>query len=882
MDDNCNDKEMKPSHFNKVNSPPQIRLCVLEQNKLVKILDKQLSDNILKTMCKETRKPINENNWHLATNNKITISPELLSKGEAGKFYGPVWFSVSGGEPPYTFEVVQGVLPSQLELTSEGNLSGLLTQKGEFPFSILVKDNRGYSVIGEYNLQVIPSSMVIYPENLSPAEVGKNYGPTRFVVTNGTPPFNFAITEGELPLHLELTSQGELSGIPHRSGNYGFTVTATDKYSFHTSRHYTLQVNTPKLTLSPSSLPDGMAGEMYGPVIFSVAGGVPPYRFSMAGGIIPSGLILTETGELSGIINETGMYSFSIVATDKNNLTALGNYTLSISKLVSLPLHVEPQVIRATLGDPNIQLKITGGNGGHLEYIASNEHVIQVDNHGYISFHHSGDASITVRQAETENHFAPQPATVPVIVYKKSVCLDITLKQNMYVGENQLIQIHSNSGGEVRYGVDDNGTLEVTPQGILYAKNPGEGIINCFIKETDDYYEGSFSYLVTVKIRKPIISGIPEYLEVLTVNLADTGLDVAKGVNVTWKADGIILNSNNVSTPTAKYWLPSNAVGKRVSVVVSSAINTTISAESDKTAMVMPGKLVIQVHRKGMIINGIIPQIGDSLSVNTNVAFKDVTAVWKRDGIVYCTQQNVSLFTVKLELTDLSLIGHQISVELIDANNPLIRAESEPTIPIHGTPSVSNVIISGEVVYGNTLTLTSYDFHSNGAGTDNSTYQWYGEHNGNLYNITGATGKTLKTNTGHEGYRLHVRITPKGTLGGEGDIAISNKIGPMTTATPAIENIRVLGAPKVGNTLTVDYDFLANGAGNDNSIYQWFYWDEYKGGFTEITDGNGTGKSFLISNKYQNMEIKVYVRARGSLEGSREGNILYSDPIRVQ
>jgi len=78
----------------------------------------------------------------------------------------------------------------------------------------------------------------------------------------------------------------------------------------------------PLITISPSPLPEAGEGITYSQQLSGVDG-TGPYTFDLLSGALPTGLILTSGGLLSGIPTTLGIYSFSIRLTDLYGCTAV-------------------------------------------------------------------------------------------------------------------------------------------------------------------------------------------------------------------------------------------------------------------------------------------------------------------------------------------------------------------------------------------------------------------------------------------------------------------------------------------------------------------------------------------------------------------------------
>jgi hypothetical protein len=87
----------------------------------------------------------------------------------------------------------------------------------------------------------------------------------------------------------------------------------------------------PAITVSPSSLPDGVLGIAYNQTI-SATGGTAPYIFAVTSGALPDGLSLDpNTGIISGTPTSVQTSTFEITATDSGACTGSRSYTIDIN-----------------------------------------------------------------------------------------------------------------------------------------------------------------------------------------------------------------------------------------------------------------------------------------------------------------------------------------------------------------------------------------------------------------------------------------------------------------------------------------------------------------------------------------------------------------------
>ena len=84
----------------------------------------------------------------------LTFITESLPSFTVGQPHQVV-LEVSGGTPPYYFEITQGDLPENLSLSDEGTISGTLTDTVGGTVFIKVTDDAGATLTQAFDVQVV-------------------------------------------------------------------------------------------------------------------------------------------------------------------------------------------------------------------------------------------------------------------------------------------------------------------------------------------------------------------------------------------------------------------------------------------------------------------------------------------------------------------------------------------------------------------------------------------------------------------------------------------------------------------------------------------------------------------------------------------------------
>ncbi|WP_299350785.1 putative Ig domain-containing protein [uncultured Shimia sp.] len=266
----------------------------------------------------------------------LDIQPTSLTEGVFGVLYSQQ-VTASGGDGSYEFSVTAGVLPTGVQLTAGGLMSGTPTQTGNFPITVQVVDGQLNTGTRDYTLNIATTNgvIVITPDTLPEGTYSSAYSVT-LDGTGGAAPYEFSLDVGPLPTGLTLVSDGTLSGTPTQTGSFPITVGVTDAQNNTSSKSYTLVVNTiDTISITPATVPDGTFGVAYNQQL-SAAGGEGPYSFAVTLGALPNGVTLDSDGLISGTPVETGDFQFVVTATDAQNNTGIALYTLTIAPNTTL------------------------------------------------------------------------------------------------------------------------------------------------------------------------------------------------------------------------------------------------------------------------------------------------------------------------------------------------------------------------------------------------------------------------------------------------------------------------------------------------------------------------------------------------------------------
>jgi uncharacterized repeat protein (TIGR01451 family) len=238
--------------------------------------------------------------------------------------------SVSGGTPPFSWAITPpGALPNGLTLSPTSGpsttVSGPPSGTGPYNYSVQVTDSAstpqkaGVTFTGTIAAALALSCTV----SAGPTSVGVTYLNT-CTATNGVGPYFWNIVNGTLPAGLTATVNGAtftIQGQPTAQGNFSYRVLLTDSAAPPVSlnKDYSGTIfNPPSVTCSTSKGPQQVGVPYFASC--SVAGGTPPYTWSISPGTLPGGISLNPTTgnitSVAGTPTTPGTYSYTVRVTD--------------------------------------------------------------------------------------------------------------------------------------------------------------------------------------------------------------------------------------------------------------------------------------------------------------------------------------------------------------------------------------------------------------------------------------------------------------------------------------------------------------------------------------------------------------------------------------
>ena len=261
--------------------------------------------------------------------NSLSIEDTTLPIGIVGEAY-TASLAVIGGDGTYSWAVTEGELPAGLQLeASTGALSGVPTGGSPaYTFTASATSDDGQVTSRELTI-VIYSPLVLTTETLPDAVEGVEVNVT-LEATGGDGTFTWSVTAGALPAGLVLSTGGAITGVPTSGGTQSiFTVQVATGDDQTAAREFTVEIYE-VLQVSTVTLSDGLVGSAYDQALI-VSGGNGIYAWSLVSGVLPSGLELSSTGQVSGTTTVAETFEFGVEVTSGDEQVASRELALTIA-----------------------------------------------------------------------------------------------------------------------------------------------------------------------------------------------------------------------------------------------------------------------------------------------------------------------------------------------------------------------------------------------------------------------------------------------------------------------------------------------------------------------------------------------------------------------
>jgi len=286
----------------------------------------------------------------------LTITTASVPSGAVGSSYS-VQLQASV-EPPLTWSVVSGSLPSGVSLSSSGLLLGTPTASGTFSFTVKVtSETPAQEFMRTY--QLVVAAALSLTTTATPQGTRFVSYTTTLTAAGGVAPYTWTVVSGNLPAGLSLSSAGVVSGMPTTVGTSTFSIRVTDAGGATVSRGFSIAIVQGVLQITTLTLPGGIQGFAYSQQL-QASGGPTPFTWALTGGTLPSGFTLTPAGVLQGNGTALSSGTISVSVMDAVGGTDARDYTLVIGPPVGtvalngLPSKVLPvQQVPITLSIPS-------------------------------------------------------------------------------------------------------------------------------------------------------------------------------------------------------------------------------------------------------------------------------------------------------------------------------------------------------------------------------------------------------------------------------------------------------------------------------------------------------------------------------------------------
>jgi hypothetical protein len=303
---------------------------------------------------------------------QLRVTAATLPTGYVNSNYAGATLAATGGSGSgYTWALANGsALPAGLHLSASGAITGQPTTTTPASFTATVTDSASNTANGTFSITVDAALSITTATTLPSGYVGANYSKTLAATGGSGTGYTWAFASGSnAPAGTNLSAAGVLTGRPTTAGSPSFTVTVTDSASNTATATFNITISAGVSITSSSTLPAGYQGTAYpGATLTATGGSGTGFTWTWApasGSSLPTGLLLSTGGAISGLPTASGTSSIVVTVTDSASNTA--SATVSLTVTPTLTITTSATLHGGVVGTAySATLAATGGSGGNI------------------------------------------------------------------------------------------------------------------------------------------------------------------------------------------------------------------------------------------------------------------------------------------------------------------------------------------------------------------------------------------------------------------------------------------------------------------------------------------------------------------------------------
>ncbi|MBI4814678.1 MAG: hypothetical protein HY791_00385 [Deltaproteobacteria bacterium] len=293
----------------------------------------------------------------------VMVTTTSLPAGYVGLTYD-AWISAYGGDGSFTWTISPGLLPTGLAIDARGHISGTPSEAGRFDFTLRA-DSGGASGTRALSIEIdeLTGPLTLVTRELIPGMVGRDYPPglglaveerQHLVAVGASGPVRFSLTSNPPP-GLALDEDGYLHGRPTERGTFYLDVDVTDGVSANQRSIPLTIIESGRLSILAAPLPRATIGEPYVVQLSElgrIASSTVTFELIDGAGRLPDGLALASNGQIAGIPERVGSWTFAISVFEGISAPSdSARFTIEIATDASFGITPSSLPI-ATLGEP--------------------------------------------------------------------------------------------------------------------------------------------------------------------------------------------------------------------------------------------------------------------------------------------------------------------------------------------------------------------------------------------------------------------------------------------------------------------------------------------------------------------------------------------------